>query len=166
MDDALIEQAKKEDREAMGMIYSEYKDRVYNHIFRMVYHREEARDLTQDAFIRIFRKLHLFKGGSFDAWIYKVTTNLVFNHFARQNPVVKFDFPVPEESTLSIDTRIDIERALSKMPPVLRSMLLLKEVENFTCEEIADIFDIPVGTVKSRLSRARRIFKRFYGGEP
>jgi len=168
----LIEAAQRGDVTAFNPLVEQHQQQVYAVARRIVRDDEAAADVTQEAFIKAFRNLHSFHGGSFRAWLLRIVTNGCYDHLRRQK--VRFALSLEEMAT-SFDgdvnlpvqaeepERVIIRRelgerliqAINRLPVPLRIVLVLSDVEGLSYPEIAEAIDIPVGTVKSRLSRAR-----------
>ena len=158
---ALIRECIDGDHDAMGHLYERCSNRVYALMVRMVGH-QDADDAMQLAFMQVFRKLDRFSGGStLETWIYRVATNeaLQFLRRRKRNSVDTLSLD-PESKVSQSGLRLEdaemLEAGLARLDPELRAVLTLKEVEELSYAEIAEIMDIPEGTVGSRLNRARR----------
>jgi RNA polymerase sigma-70 factor (ECF subfamily) len=158
---ALIRECIDGDHDAMGRLYERCSGRVYALMVRMV-GRQDADDAMQLAFMQIFRKLDRFSGGSsLETWIYRVATNeaLQFLRRRKRDNVDTLSLE-PESKVTQSGLRLEdaemLEAGLAKLEPELRAVLTLKEVQELSYAEIAEIMDIPEGTVGSRLNRARR----------
>ncbi|HEX9028480.1 MAG TPA: sigma-70 family RNA polymerase sigma factor, partial [Anaerolineales bacterium] len=136
---------------------------------------EAAEDITQDTFLLAYRNLPSFRGGSFKAWLFRIVSNLCYDELRRKNrrptqPLNPTDSeddeiespawladsgPTPEELVERADLRQTLQRFLEELPAEYRSLVLLVDVEGLNYMEAAQALDIPVGTVKSRLARAR-----------
>lgn len=165
MNNNTIEMAKRGDKKAQEQIYIEYKDKIYTFCFFRLNNRDDAEDLTQDIFMKIFKSMATFKGGSFKAWIYRITINHILNTMMRRK-----DFTELRENTAALKQKdvietLDIERALNKMPEKFSLLLILREKEGLNYKELSSVFAVPIGTIKSRLVKARELFKKFYGGK-
>jgi RNA polymerase sigma-70 factor, ECF subfamily len=142
-------------------------DAAYNLARWLTRNDEDAQDVFQEAYMRAFRFLGGFRGGSVRAWVLKIVRNTSYTwlHQNRpQHPTVEFDeklfgpdplAPTPEEALSRNDDRNLVRRALQELPPSHREVLILRELEGMSYKEISEIMDIPAGTVMSRLSRAR-----------
>jgi RNA polymerase sigma-70 factor, ECF subfamily len=149
----------------------QYGRQTYNYAYRLTGNEPDARDLTQEAFIRVFRAWQSFREGtSFLSWIYRIITNLYRDELRRRKGV--FTQPLPEdnraqERPLHEETHDPIgaiherqlsaamERALDSLTPDQRAVVILADVEEYSYQEIADIIGCSIGTVRSRLHRAR-----------
>ncbi|MFO8080182.1 MAG: sigma-70 family RNA polymerase sigma factor [Armatimonadota bacterium] len=176
----LVERARQGDRTAFGQLVDEYKDKIYNYVARMLNDPYEAEDVTQEAFLRAYKSLPRFRGASsFHTWLYRIASNLaidVVRKRKRQDPTFSLDEPLesddgeyerelpdetggPEDRTSTRETRVAVRRAIMDLPEKLRDVMILYELQGETYEDIADILDVPLGTVKSRLFNARNRLK-------
>ena len=149
------------EQDAMEQLYRCCSGRVYALMVRLV-GRQDADDAMQLAFMQIFRKLDRFAGGSsLDTWIYRVATNEALQFLRRRKrdssePLSTDPASTRNRSVLRLEDAEILETGLARLDPELRAVLTLKEVQQLTYAEIAEIMDIPQGTVGSRLNRARR----------
>ena len=158
--------------DAFGELIRPYQDRLYNVLFRVTGSREDAVELLQDALIRAYRNLGSFQGeASFYTWLYRVAMNLALTRKRRQKvravsteggengrPLDISDDPErtsPGRELEAADRRRLVERAMASLDEPHRAILVLKEVEGLRYEEIARVLELPIGTVRSRLHRAR-----------
>ncbi len=176
----LVERAKTGDREAFGRLVDEYKDRIYSYVCRMLGDPYEAEDVTQEAFVRAYRSLPRFRGASsFHTWLYRIASNLaidVVRRRRRAEATVSLDEPLdsddgeydreipdesggPEDSSTTRETQVAVRRAIMDLPEKLRDVMILYELQGESYEDIAEILDVPLGTVKSRLFNARSRLK-------
>ena len=165
----LLRAAAKGDSGAFSAIVEKYQDMVYRTAFRMVGNAVDAQDLSQEAFLRIWRNLSSFSGDSaFSTWLYRVTTNLCIDFLRGQKKTVSLTLmqeeaqwdmedpqPSPEAQLLVREQQLAIQTAMEALEPEARQILILRAVDACSYEEIGEILQMPVGTVKSRLSRAR-----------
>jgi RNA polymerase sigma-70 factor, ECF subfamily len=169
-DDApLIEATLAGDSAAFGQLVGRYQDRLYNSLFRVLGSAEDARDIVQDAFVQAYVKLNTFRGSSaFYTWLYRIAFNLAMSHARKQRPMPSLDQvkagggyePVDgeltPEATLTRRERVElVHEALAGLSIEYRQILVLRELEGCRYDEIADILELPAGTVRSRLFRAR-----------
>lgn len=155
------------DLEAFEMLYKKYHRRAYSLCLRMTNNVTEAEDLTQEAFIQLFRKAGSFRGDSaFTTWFHRLVVNQVLMHFRKRsvkNEKTTDDGEMPEhfvphsktKANVPILNRIDINKAIAALPPGYKSVFLLHDVEGFEHSEVARILGISVGTSKSQLHKAR-----------
>ncbi|WP_345327621.1 RNA polymerase sigma factor [Novipirellula rosea] len=161
---ALIRECIDGNHDAMGRLYDRCSGRVYALMVRIV-GRQDADDAMQLAFMQIFRKLDCFSGGSsLETWIYRVATNEALQFLRRRKRDNVNTLSLEPESKLSqsglrLEDAEMLEAGLAKLEPELRAVLTLKEVQELSYAEIAEIMNIPEGTVGSRLNRARRELK-------
>lgn len=150
--------------EAMG----KFGRQTYNYAYRLTGNEADARDLTQDAFIRVFRAWQSFRPGtSFLAWIYRIVTNLYRDELRRRKGI--FAQPLPDDTQAQDqaprhdpiaamherELSAGMDRALRDLTPEQRSVIVLADVEDYSYQEIADVIGCSIGTVRSRLHRAR-----------
>ncbi len=141
--------------------------RVYRLAYRLTGNPHDAEDLTQDVFVRVFRSLHRFQPGTFEGWLHRITTNL-FLDSARRRQKIRFDglgegsaermpsaWPNPSEQLDDADLDHDVAAALSALPPEFRAAVVLCDIEGLSYEEISEVLDIKIGTVRSRIHRGR-----------
>jgi RNA polymerase sigma-70 factor (ECF subfamily) len=149
-------------------------DALYNFAMRLTRRPQDADDLVQETYLRAFRFAHRFEPGThLRAWLFQILRNTFLTFYRRAAHELALldkdagDGPddrwEPDGATLSVATALDLERALGELPEDFRSVLLLADLEGFSLAEIAGIMDTPVGTVKSRLFRARRLLRRRLG---
>lgn len=176
IDLSLIERCQKGHLESFGELVARYQMRLYNLAYRILHSHEEAEDVVQETFLNVFRALPNFKGDRFSPWVYKIASNLCLDFLRRRRPnTVSLDAPVgedgemireipdeaglPEETALAEALGLDIQKAIDSLPPKYRAVIVLRHVEDLTYEEIADILNLPLGTVKTRLFRAREMLR-------
>ena len=167
------------DTRAFGELVSRYDQRLLNFVYRTIGDRERAQDLVQETFVRVYRHLHRFdQSKKFSTWIYTIASNLAKNELRNRsrNPLVLFQTlkknwdadhrPLewedtqykPDDLFRKRHLRAKVEEAVSHLPEHHRIVFVLREMEGKTYEEIADITGCNLGTVKSRLNRARNNF--------
>lgn len=158
----LVERARRGDRAAMNRLYEEHAARVYTVVRRLAGEDALAEDLAQEAWIRAFRKLDLFRGdSSFGTWMYRLATNTALNRLRRRNrrpEVEREGDPRPSNPTPVDEAVINqkvLSEALDRLPPGYRRVLVLHDVEGFTHAEIGELLGIAPGTSKSQLHKAR-----------
>ncbi len=162
-----MEQLKK----TYEMLVERYSDYVYNLTYYTLLNEEEARDLTQDIFLKIWKGLANFRGNSsYKTWIYRITVNHI-NSYLRKKRIRRFlslEFLHEKngfEPHVEMNTEKDhLEIAMEKLPEHMRTVLVLFYLENYDIKEIANILGVKEGTIKSRLSRARQALKEVMGG--
>jgi RNA polymerase sigma-70 factor, ECF subfamily len=158
--------------EAYGRIVTRYKARLYNFVFRFVGERETAEDIVQETFLRAFRKRQDYRAiANFSTWLFTIAGNLAKSELRRRKRWRLFSlhkdendeggYELPDEShrpdtvTESEIADVQIHKAIQSLPANYRQVVLLRDVEGMSYQEIAEISNCPVGTVKSRVNRAR-----------
>lgn len=148
-------------------IVAEHSARVYRLAYRLTGNRQDAEDLTQDVFIRVFGSLSTYQPGNFPGWLHRITTNLFLDRVRRKTRLRMDGFnDGAEDRLLSLETLPeyavhdanfdpDIEAALASIPDEFRVAVVLCDVEGLTYEEISDVLGIKLGTVRSRIHRGR-----------
>ena len=168
-----IEKAKQGDAEAFQALYDRHKRRVYSLCLRMTANTAEAEDLTQEAFLQLYRKIATFRGESaFSTWLHRLSVNVVLMHLRKKGlPVVSLEETTQggagEEETLrkdfgaedvalagSID-RLQLQKAVDSLPPGYRTIFVLHDVQGYEHNEIASIVGCSIGNSKSQLHKAR-----------
>jgi RNA polymerase sigma-70 factor (ECF subfamily) len=172
---ALIHAANQGDLESFNQLVLEYQDLVYQRAFWILHEKQSADDAAQEAFIKAYLNLSRFRSGSFRAWILRIVTNTCYDELRRRkrSRQVSFfhhdpegdetdllDFLVdPDSSTEKTieqaELQADLYRQIDKLPQEFRQTLLLVDIHELTYEDAASVLGVPLGTVKSRLARAR-----------
>jgi RNA polymerase sigma-70 factor (ECF subfamily) len=146
--------------------------RVYRLAYRLTGNQHDAEDLTQEVFVRVFRSLSSYTPGTFEGWLYRITTNL-FLDGARRKQRIRFD-GLPEDAHDRLPARThgpaeqvdqgafdhDVQTALAGLPEDFRAAVVLCDIEGMTYEEIAEVLDVKLGTVRSRIHRGRSMLRR------
>jgi RNA polymerase sigma-70 factor (ECF subfamily) len=172
----LAKAAAAGDAEAFDLLMERYGDGVFRLALRMLRSREDAEDIQQEAFVRAYRKLHTFRGeASFGAWIYAITARLCLSRRRRSaaQPVEVSPPPAalrdtdhdPQERLAAAHAAARVQRTLDKLSPPDRLLILLKYVEDLSHEEIARTLQCSVQSSRSRLTRAKRLFREHYPEE-
>jgi len=171
-----IERAKQGDAEAFEYLYSLHKRRVYSLCLRMTSNAAEAEDLTQEAFLQLFRKIATFRGESaFSTWLHRMAVNVVLMQLRKKGlPVVPLedtiesDEETPKKELGTTDVklagsvdRLQLQRAIEKLPPGYRTIFVLHDVEGYEHNEIAEIVGCSIGNSKSQLHKARLKLRDF-----
>jgi RNA polymerase sigma-70 factor (ECF subfamily) len=173
-DKQLVKRVQKGDKGAFDLLVLKYQHKIVNLVMRYVRDPEMALDITQDAFIKAYRALPRFRGDSaFYTWLYRIAVNTAKNYLAaqRRRPMdIELDLQDPEQYdlhaklketdtpeavTISNEVQKTLERAIAALPEDLRTAIILRELDGMSYEEIAQTMDCPVGTVRSRIFRAR-----------
>jgi len=165
-DQSLIDACRAGKTEAFGVLVSRYQARLYPTVFRLTGCAEDAQDLLQDAFLRAYEKLERFHGeSSFYTWIYRIAVNLALSDRRKRRHESSSGLAVdPADARGEDDPAVPLERAerdgriqeaLGALAPDHRAVVVMKEYDGLRYEEIGAILGVPVGTVRSRLHRAR-----------
>jgi RNA polymerase sigma factor, sigma-70 family len=181
-DSTLIARCQKADIAAFNEIVARYKSKIYNYLYRMTGSAEDAEDLTQEVFVRMYTNIGSFRAeSSLSTWLFRIAGNLCVDAFRRgkkeRGVVTSLDAPTPREADEEGATHAtrdvpdwshepdnllsrkelggQIQAALQKLPPKLRSAVVLHDIEGLAYDEIAASEGIPLGTVKSRIFNAR-----------
>ena len=167
-----IRRAQHGDPDAFERLYRQHSRRVYSVVLRMVGNPAEAEDLTQEAFLQLFRKIHTFRGdAAFSTWLHRLAVNVVLMRLRKKAlPVTSLDEPADADDETSgpkrdvgaedplmegsVD-RVHLERAVAELPPGYRMVFLLHDVQGYEHNEIARIMDCSIGNSKSQLHKAR-----------
>jgi RNA polymerase sigma-70 factor (ECF subfamily) len=179
-DNALIVAYLKGDEYAFQVLVNRYQDRLVNYLFNLIRDYDQAVDLSQETFIRVFRHAHRYKGNyQFSTWIYRIATNLALDEMRRRKRrgffltqrlfgvteqgekeiQVSDARPSPEANLGSKERTRLLRTAIDSLPPRYRLVFVLKEVQELSLEETGTVLNLSVGTVKSRLHRAKRILR-------
>lgn len=174
VDQALVERVQNGDSRAFDLLVLKYQNRISKLIARFVRNPADVQDVAQEAFIKAYRALPNFRGESaFYTWLYRIAINTAKNHLValgRKTPsyavdvqeVEKYDssewlkeYATPERELLADEIQVTVNTALEGLPPDLREAITLREIEGLSYEDIAQVMDCPIGTVRSRIFRAR-----------
>ncbi len=170
----LVERTRQGDRESFGTLVRRHQDRAFNLAYQIVRNREDALDISQEAFARAFTSLPTFKGeASFTTWLHRIVVNLAIDSLRRRQrgEVATFDDTrsaaeeqdagpfTPQDPAMALEAkqvRDLLARGIAKLPPAQRAVLVLREIEGLSYEEISRAVGCTLGTVMSRLFYARR----------
>ena len=174
----LVRRCLKGEEKAHRQLLSKYKRPVYNLAWRMVGDEEEAKDVTQETFIRAFRALSTFDlGRPFTSWLFRIATNLCIDHLRRRKPNVQSldgmrgaddeyrtaeiedASPGPDVQHEMAEQRRMLDRLVQALPPSYRMVILLRHGRELSYNEIAEVLEVPVGTVKARIHRAHSLLR-------
>jgi len=155
----------------------EHADRVYRLAYRLSGNQQDAEDLTQETFIRVFRSVQNYQPGTFEGWLHRITTNLFLDMVRRRTRIrmealpedydrVPADEPDPEQ--IYHDSRLgpDLQAALDSLPPEFRAAVVLCDVEGLSYEEIGATLGVKLGTVRSRIHRGRQALRDYLAAPP
>ena len=171
-DEELIARFQDGDNYAFDQIVRRYKDQLLNFIFRYINDTSEAEDIVQETFFRVYRHKHYYREiAKFPTWIYTIASNLAKTELRRRKRRnffsinddtykekeinIKNKMNNPEQDVNSTVTENVIQNAINKLSPKFRQVIILRDIQGFSYEEISVIIRVPLGTVKSRVNRAR-----------
>jgi RNA polymerase sigma-70 factor (ECF subfamily) len=170
-DEELVKRAQADDERAFGELVTRYESKVYSLAMKMLRNPEDAEDVLQDTFLRAYRGIKSFKGNStFSTWIYRITANSALMRLRkkqlpqvsiedsdeREAPISIADWaPGPAEQLLNQEMQKTMDEAIESLPPEFRQVFILRDVEELSNADVAEILDLSVAAVKSRLHRAR-----------
>jgi RNA polymerase sigma-70 factor (ECF subfamily) len=169
-DAQLIARAQRGDEVAFAALFEAHKRRVYSLCLRMTSNTAEAEDLTQEAFLQLYRKIATFRGESaFSTWLHRLAVNVVLMHLRKkglqqisldepdtsQDEPVKRDYGTDDRRLVGSVDRIGLQNAIADLPPGYRAVFVLHDVEGYEHNEIAEIMNCSVGNSKSQLHKAR-----------
>ncbi|WP_082235726.1 RNA polymerase sigma factor SigW [Halobacillus massiliensis] len=174
-----IKELKKGDPSAFEDIVTFYQNKVYHICYRMVGISAEAEDLAQEAFIRAYTNIDRYdERRKFSTWLYRIATNLTIDWLRKRKPDYYLDAEVkgtdgldmysqlaidqalPEEEVESLELQNYIQNEMLALPPKYRSVIVLRYLDELSLQEIADVLEIPVGTVKTRVHRGREALRK------
>jgi RNA polymerase sigma-70 factor (ECF subfamily) len=179
----LIRRLRDRDEKAFREVVARYGDRVYNLTYRMLGNREEAEDLSQEVFITVFKSIDSFRGDSkFSTWLYRITANHCKNrikYLARRHDRARSEYeeeiglqsvegaltaptpsPRPDKHVEGLELERLMQEALAALDDDQRIVIVLRDIEELSYEEICNVTNLPEGTVKSRLHRARMALRK------
>ena len=175
VDQKLVEKAQKGDKKAFGMLVEKYQRRLTRLLSRMVRDQSEIEDIVQDSFIKAYRAINNFRGDSaFYTWLYRIGINTAKNHLVKlgKRPKAMNDVEIedienfedaqdlrnletPESSMMSSQIITSVNQTIESLPDELKEAISLREMDGLSYEEISDLMNCPIGTVRSRIFRAR-----------
>ena len=183
-DTELIEESKRGNTSAFEALFHRYQKRIYNLVYRMVGNEQDAADLTQEVFVRVYNSLHTLRAGeALMGWLRTVAVNITRDHFRKTSRKVRTDSldskiqlddgevereiedwsNNPERALDRKDVQEAVQRAMNSLSDEHRIIVTMHHIEGMDVKEIAKMLKVPVGTVKSRLARARGELKRKLG---
>lgn len=171
-DETLIARFQDGDVQAFDVLVRRYKDQLLNYVYRFVGNRNDAEDIVQETFLRVYKNKHYYKEiAKFSTWVYTIAGNLAKTELRRRkrrkifsvsnfvNEERDYDIPDTDKNPeREVDGSIKddiIQKAIEKLPAKFKEVILLRDVQGFAYEEISQILNIPLGTVKSRVNRGR-----------
>lgn len=188
-DNLLIDRVRRGDAAAYEDMVARYWDRIFARVLQLLKNKQDAEEVTQDAFIRAHRGLDNFRGdASFSTWLYQIATNLAHNRYwywfrRKRDQSISLEQPLTEDGDLTLESIMPcdgenpadaaltqefvdrVSECMRGLNEKHREVLLLRNVRNFSYEEISDQLGISVGTVKSRIARARESLRELMGAD-
>lgn len=175
----LLKKARNGDIEAFELLVEDYQKKVFNVAYRMMGNSEDANDLVQEALIRIFKSIKNFKEqSSFSTWVYRIVTNVCLDELRRRKNKftisidedikledgnvkrqIESEGPTLEESLESKEIQDIVTKAIEELSNEHKTVIVLRDIQGFSYDEISDIMKCPEGTVKSRINRARKALR-------
>ncbi|NGZ77802.1 RNA polymerase sigma factor SigW [Saccharibacillus alkalitolerans] len=175
----LVKLALKGDQRAFAEIVDLYKDRIFHLAYRMLSNRHEAEDVVQETFLRVYRNLDRYDPGQkFSTWIYRIGTNLSIDRLRKRKPTYSLDAEIgdqdgadgyalipsdnrtPETEYMISETRTTIHEAIDGLPPKYKTVMILRYLQELSLQEISDVLDMPVTTIKTRVHRGREFLRK------
>lgn len=174
----LIERARRDDREAFAELVEMYKDKIYQLAYRMTGNRQEAEDVAQETFLRVYANLHTYDINlKFSTWIYRIATNLCIDRGRKKKADFSLDEEIsgsegldwhsrlsskektPEDKVVIHELQETVQQALSQLGPKYRSIMILRYIEDLSLQEISDALQLPITTIKTRIHRGREALR-------
>ncbi|TCT17244.1 RNA polymerase sigma (SigW) subunit [Melghiribacillus thermohalophilus] len=174
-----IQQVKKGDQSAFEEIVSFYQNKVFQICYRMLGNSHEAEDAAQETFVRAYMNIHSFdEKRKFSTWLYRIATNLSIDRIRKKKPDCFLDAEIkgsdgltmysqmstdqrlPEEEVESMELQDYIQKQILSLPPKYRSVIVLRYVDELSLQEISEVLDMPIGTVKTRIHRGREALRK------
>lgn len=166
----LIARCKQNDMEAFEKLILAYESKIYNLCFYILKNKDDAMDAAQEVSIKIYKSINKFKGDSkFSTWVYRITYNTCIDHVKKRKDDVPYDDFINSEHTVenkmegiieARELKSEIKNCIMKLNEDFRTIIILRDIDGLSYQEIATILNIEVGTVKSRISRARETLKK------
>jgi len=177
----LAKLAKTGDRRAFAELVDLYKDKIFHHAYRMLNNKHEAEDAVQDTFLRLYKNLDRYdESQKFSTWIFRIATNLCIDRLRKRRPTYSLDAEVtdgdgtsndfytmmpsdedtPEKQVIVSETQQQILNAIETMPEKYKSIVMLRYMQDLSLQEISDVLDMPVTTIKTRLHRGREFLRK------
>lgn len=171
--------ALKGDQRAFAEIVDMYQDKLYHMAYRMLFNRQEAEDVVQESFLRVYKNLDRYDDEmKFSTWIYRIATNLCIDQLRKRKPVYSLDAEssehegldgyamvpsddrTPESELVLSDTQRIIRQAIETLPPKYKTVMVLRYLQEMSLQEIGEVLDMPVTTVKTRVHRGREFLRK------
>jgi RNA polymerase sigma-70 factor, ECF subfamily len=168
----IIQGCREGDREAQRELYELTCDRIYSLLLRMTRSEQDAFDLAQDTYVRVFERIHQFTGASgLATWVYRIAVNEGLQFLRRRRRrgstlLERQELLVPTAGEADADGRLDVGMAVDRLPELERTLITLKYFEGLDYAQMAEVLDRPAGTIASGLNRARNLLRGMLGPQP
>ncbi len=175
----IIQRAKNGDRDAFAELVDLYKDKIYHVSYRMLGNRQEAEDVAQETFLRVYANLDSYDPKyKFSTWIYRIASNLSIDVIRKRKKNLSIDAEItgadgvdwhdrladtskgPEEEVLTDELQEEVQGAIMGLSPKYRVVMLLRYIENLSLQEISEVVQLPVSTIKTRIHRGREALRK------
>ena len=179
MDVRLAKLARKGDQRAFAEIVELYKDKIFHLAYRMLNNRHEAEDIVQETFLRVYKNLDRYdENQKFSTWIYRIGTNLCIDRLRKRKPSYSLDADMndqegmdgysmipsddrsPETEMLLSETQRIIHESIESLPAKYKTIMLLRYIQDLSLQEISEVLDLPVTTIKTRVHRGREFLRK------
>ena len=179
LESQLVKLALKGDQAAFAELVELYQEKLYHMAYRMLNNRQEAEDVVQDTFLRVYNNLERYDTSmKFSTWIYRIATNLSIDRLRKRKPVYSLDAEsseyegldgysmipsdnrTPESEMLISETQRIIHQAIDTLPPKYKTVMILRYIHELSLQEVGDILDMPVTTIKTRVHRGREFLRK------
>lgn len=179
LESRLVNLVLKGDQRAFAELVELYKDKIFHLTYRMLNNRHEAEDMVQETFLRVYRNLEKYDHNQkFSTWIYRIATNLCIDRLRRRKPTYSLDAELndqegsdgyamlpsdertPEGETLLLETQTIIRDAIATLPPKYKTVMVLRYLQDMSLQEISEVVDLPVTTIKTRVHRGREYLRK------
>ncbi|WP_062110624.1 RNA polymerase sigma factor SigW [Bacillus niameyensis] len=174
-----IKQVLRGDQEAFGEIVELFREKVFQLCYRMLGNRHEAEDIAQEAFVRAYVNIHSFnQNKKFSTWLYRIATNLCIDRIRKKKPDYFLDAEVagtdglnmysqiaaegnaPDSEVETMELQEIVQREISRLPDKYRIVVILRYIDELSLNEISEVLEMPLGTVKTRIHRAREALRK------
>lgn len=179
IENRLARMALKGDQQAFAELVDLYQDKLYHMAYRMLSNRQEAEDVVQDTFLRVYKNLDRFDETlKFSTWIYRIATNLCIDRLRKRKQTYSLDAEsqdyegldgysmipsddrTPESELILSDTQRIIHQAMESLPPKYKTVMMLRYIQDLSLQEVGDILGMPVTTIKTRVHRGREFLRK------
>ncbi|WCK54804.1 RNA polymerase sigma factor SigW [Aneurinibacillus sp. Ricciae_BoGa-3] len=175
----IILRTKKGDREAFAELVDLYKDRVYRIAYRMLGNKQEAEDVAQETFLKVYANIQSYDPNyKFSTWIYRIASNLCIDQIRKRKQTFSLDAEVtgsdgldwhdrlpdanqgPEETVITDELQEEVQSAIMKLSPNYRAIMILRYIEDLSLQEISEAISLPISTIKTRIHRGREALRK------